>query len=84
MCGSIVTAPFDVVKTRLQSDLFSKPSTLKGVGGIKGGGSAGGIRGLLWNFIDTGIILRDVYRNEGATALFKGLGPTLVGVIPGR
>ncbi|KAM0793385.1 hypothetical protein ACM66B_000838 [Microbotryomycetes sp. NB124-2] len=26
----------------------------------------------------------DVYRYEGPTALFKGLGPTLVGVVPGR
>lgn len=27
---------------------------------------------------------RDTYRQEGPTALFKGLGPTLVGVIPAR
>lgn len=27
---------------------------------------------------------RDVYRYEGPSALFKGLGPTLVGVMPGR
>lgn len=27
---------------------------------------------------------RDVYKFEGPTALFKGLGPTLVGVVPGR
>ncbi|GAA5866423.1 hypothetical protein JCM1840_001313 [Sporobolomyces johnsonii] len=79
MCGSIVTAPFDVVKTRLQSDLFqqrvasqAKPS------------SRTGIRALLYNFVDTGVILRDVYKYEGPTALFKGLGPTLAGVVPGR
>jgi hypothetical protein len=27
---------------------------------------------------------RDVYRYEGPAALFRGLGPTLVGVVPGR
>ena len=27
---------------------------------------------------------RDIYKYEGIPALFKGLGPTLVGVIPAR
>ena len=27
---------------------------------------------------------RDVYRFEGVRALFKGLGPTLSGVVPAR
>mgnify|MGYP001598659438 FL=1 len=27
---------------------------------------------------------RDVWKYEGPSALFKGLGPTLVGVVPGR
>jgi solute carrier family 25, member 33/36 len=27
---------------------------------------------------------RDIFKNEGVPALFKGLGPTLVGVIPAR
>jgi len=43
-----------------------------------------GAGGLLWNFVETGHILRDIYKYEGVTALFKGLGPTLVGVIPAR
>ncbi|KAG2360599.1 mitochondrial carrier domain-containing protein [Suillus spraguei] len=38
--------------------------------------------GLLWNFVKTGHILRDIYRDESPRAFFKGLGPTLVGVIP--
>lgn len=29
-------------------------------------------------------IVRDIYQNESPRALFKGLGPTLVGVIPAR
>ncbi|KIM21248.1 hypothetical protein M408DRAFT_18444 [Serendipita vermifera MAFF 305830] len=72
MCGGIVTAPFDVVKTRLQSDMFkaaapTRPTT-----------------NLFYHFVETGHILRDIFRNEGVPALFKGLGPTLVGVIPAR
>lgn len=27
---------------------------------------------------------RDIYKYEGVSALFKGLGPTLAGVIPAR
>ncbi|GAA5892123.1 hypothetical protein JCM6882_005700 [Rhodosporidiobolus microsporus] len=79
MCGSIVTAPFDVVKTRLQSDLFQA----RAVEGAKAG-TRTGIKGLLWNFVDTSKILRDVYKYEGPTALFKGLGPTLAGAVPAR
>jgi solute carrier family 25 protein 33/36 len=91
MCGAVVTAPFDVVKTRLQSDLFRSKA-------------ARAERGLLYHFVDTGVILqsvniflsstdpcssrggiyRDTYKNEGFRALFRGLGPTLVGVIPAR
>ncbi|TFK75056.1 mitochondrial carrier [Pluteus cervinus] len=86
MCGAIVTSPFDVVKTRLQSSLFQNHAT---VGVINTGGAAvvGMPRqpgGLLWNFVETGWILRDIYREESPRALFKGLGPTLVGVIPAR
>jgi solute carrier family 25 protein 33/36 len=40
--------------------------------------------GLLYNFVETGGIIRDIYREESFRALFKGLGPTLVAVIPGR
>ncbi|KAG6868385.1 hypothetical protein C0995_004183 [Termitomyces sp. Mi166 len=40
--------------------------------------------GLLYNFVETGHILRDIYREESPKALFKGLGPTLVGVVPAR
>jgi len=59
MCGAIVTSPFDVVKTRLQSDLFQEKQAKFGVVG-------GGVvivprrTGLLWNFVETGHILRSV------------------------
>lgn len=58
MCGAIVTSPFDVVKTRLQSSLFREKHTSVGVVG----GSAVVIPrqsgSLLWNFVETGHILR--------------------------
>ncbi|PFH50982.1 hypothetical protein AMATHDRAFT_47490 [Amanita thiersii Skay4041] len=90
MCGAIVTSPFDVVKTRLQSDLFRENRTAVGVMRSGGGAtatvvaSAPRVGGLLWNFVETGHILRDIYRYESPKALFKGLGPTLVGVVPAR
>ncbi|KAF8075272.1 mitochondrial carrier protein RIM2 [Lyophyllum atratum] len=85
MCGAIVTSPFDVVKTRLQSSLFQQKSTSMGLAGPGGSVVVGVPRGgLLYNFVETGHILRDIYREESPRALFKGLGPTLVGVIPAR
>ncbi|KAK7056183.1 Pyrimidine nucleotide transporter, mitochondrial [Paramarasmius palmivorus] len=86
MCGAIVTSPFDVVKTRLQSSLFAHHApTVNVVGGaVVAGAGAGSGRGLLYNFVETGHILRNIYREESPRALFKGLGPTLVGVIPAR
>jgi solute carrier family 25 protein 33/36 len=41
-------------------------------------------RGGFYHFIETGHIIRDLWRFEGPTALFKGLGPTLAGVVPAR
>ncbi|KAL5492324.1 RIM2 [Sanghuangporus weigelae] len=90
MCGAIVTAPFDVVKTRLQSDLFREKHTSYGVIGAGEGSSGSAVLmprrpgGLLYNFVETGHIMRDIYQNEAPRALFKGLGPTLVGAIPSR
>lgn len=62
-----------------------------------------GARGLLYNFVETGYIIRcdpcssvpplatnersapsNIYTQEGPRALFKGLGPTLIGVVPAR
>ncbi|SGZ30637.1 BQ5605_C049g12421 [Microbotryum silenes-dioicae] len=83
MCGSVVTAPFDLVKTRLQSDMFHSTSTSTSTSATSTL-PRGPIRQLLGAFADTGRILRDIYKYEGPTALFKGLGPTLVGVVPGR
>ena len=54
MCGAIVTSPFDVVKTRLQSDLFRQKHAA-GVGAVVGDSVVLVRRpgGFLWHFVET-------------------------------
>ncbi|KAH9987130.1 mitochondrial carrier [Russula compacta] len=84
MCGAVVTSPFDVVKTRLQSDLFRQKHA--GVGTLVGDSVVLVRRpgGVLWHFVETAYLIRDIARDESPRALFKGLVPTLVGVVPAR
>jgi hypothetical protein len=58
MCGAIVTSPFDVVKTRLQSDLFRQKHV--GVGAVVGDSVLLVRRpgGILWHFVETVHIIR--------------------------
>ncbi|CAI2165043.1 7844_t:CDS:2 [Funneliformis geosporum] len=77
MIGATVTSPLDVVKTRLQSTYYK--TKLKSLQDSKRAATP-----IIGHFIQTGKILSDVYRNEGWRALFKGLGPNLVGVVPAR
>ena len=53
MCGAIVTSPFDVVKTRLQSDMFKHAAVV-----ASDGTTVVVRRNLLWHFVETGHILR--------------------------
>ena len=57
-----MTSPFDVVKTRLQSDLFRHKHAAVGIMGGSGTVVMGAPRttGLLYNFVETGYIIRYV------------------------
>ncbi|KAK9470979.1 mitochondrial carrier domain-containing protein [Dipodascopsis tothii] len=83
MMGAIFTCPFDVVKTRLQSDFYSSNSAQNTAAKAAVSGSRP-FGAITRHFIETGHIIGDIYKNEGSRALFKGLGPNLVGVIPAR
>lgn len=77
MVGAVVTCPLDVVKTRLQLDqyhkMYNQLPKLKNPF-VQSAQHLG----------ETFSVIRGLYRQEGPRALFKGLGPNLVGVIPAR
>lgn len=86
MAGAVVTCPFDLVKTRLQSDVYQsiyKSSVSRGAAG-SGPKALSYVVQAGTHFKETFGILSKVYRIEGFRSLFKGLGPNLVGVIPAR
>lgn len=86
MAGAVVTCPFDLVKTRLQSDVYQSLYKSKAIynAGTVTQKSINYIAQAGIHFRETFGILGNVYRQEGFTSLFKGLGPNLVGVIPAR
>lgn len=92
MCGAIITSPLDVVKTRLQSDLYrqrspaatSASASAATAATTNAKGVLQNVRRLAYHFVETGYLLKEISTTEGPRALFRGLGPTLVGVIPAR
>lgn len=77
MVGAVVTCPLDVVKTRLQSDVYHSMYN-------KTPKSSNVVIKAAQHLKETCSVIRGLYVNEGTRALFKGLGPNLVGVIPAR
>ncbi|CAI4218257.1 unnamed protein product [Parascedosporium putredinis] len=83
MTAAAVTAPLDVLKTRLQSDMYQTQVRASRAAHAQLG-SLNLVRSASLHLQETIQILASVYRVEGARALFKGLGPNLVGVVPAR
>ncbi|QLL32572.1 hypothetical protein HG536_0D00940 [Torulaspora globosa] len=84
MAGAVVTCPFDLVKTRLQSDVYQTVYKSAARDASVGPRAFHFVSQAGIHFRETLGILGSVYRNEGFRSLFKGLGPNLVGVIPAR
>ncbi|ORY67471.1 mitochondrial carrier protein rim2-like protein [Pseudomassariella vexata] len=82
MTAAVLTAPLDVLKTRLQSDFYQ--AQLRTARAASGHARLSPLRGATYHLRETVQILRDVHRVEGSRALFKGLGPNLIGVVPAR
>ena len=85
MLSATLTCPLDVLKTRLQSDFYqSQLIASRNAKGIIAPSALSIPRSALLHFNETFQILFSIHRIEGWRALFKGLGPNLIGVVPAR
>lgn len=85
--GAIITCPLEVVKTRLQSSIvslnFANQVTASSVIPTVAT-TATTTTGRLTNQLFLIRFIRHIIETEGTKALFKGLGPNLIGVAPSR
>ncbi len=85
MTSAVLTSPLDVLKTRLQSDFYQSQIAASRIArGIPSPAALSVPQSALLHFRETFQILFSVHRVEGWRALFKGLGPNIIGVVPAR
>lgn len=82
MTAAALTAPLDVLKTRLQSDFYQ--AQLRASRANLAAKPMNPFQAGAFHLKETCQILALVHRNEGIRGLFRGLGPNLVGVVPAR
>ncbi|KAF6761238.1 mitochondrial carrier protein RIM2 [Ephemerocybe angulata] len=68
---AVLTSPLDVLRTRLQSNFYTRPAP-----------ATHGPTALLRNGFQSFAIFGDIARTEGWRGFFRGLGPSLAGVVP--
>ena len=83
--GAVLTCPLEVVKTRLQSTMYHQP----GPAVLAQGSTAvltqrSLLRSIGFHIRGTVDVLRAIHQTEGLRALWKGVGATVVGVMPSR
>ena len=85
MTAATLTSPLDVLKTRLQSTFYqSQLAASRSAKGIRPPHELPYLRAGWLHISETGQILAQIPKVEGWRALFKGLGPNLIGVVPAR
>lgn len=85
MTAATLTSPLDVLKTRLQSTFYQgQLAASRAAKGIPPPNQMSFLRAGWLHISETGQILAQIPKVEGWRALFKGLGPNLVGVVPAR
>lgn len=85
MAAATLTAPLDVMRTRLQSNFYqAQLAASRAASGIPPPSQLSFARASLLHIQETFQILFAIPRVEGSRALFKGLLPNLVGVVPAK